>query len=635
MSCASYTILKKLFILTLICHQYSFAAVIRDGKQCSLAAEHLKTLQSKRGKGVDSDELIDETQNLRYFSNGNNCKRNEAACMELIGSLHFDKGLLRDAIKYHLIAHQEFSRLSATKDVARINNKLGISYNFIGNQTMALKHLLQAEDALISLKLSNSIQIADVYTNISTVYEEQNQNSNVKKYLFKALKIYKRHGVQSSIADVYNNYGKFYMDKQNDIKKAKEYFIKSYQIQSKLKTSISAAITAYNLGYIYSFEKTKVDKAIFYFQITKKISSELGNDYYFGMALQALGDIYRKTKNYPKSEKMLLEASKLQKRSGSLPELSNCYMSLSILYEEMGNFKDALYFSSVSFNLKDSIINEDKTREFIALQKQFESFKGDKKIQLLERDKEIAELRVARQQNYTIFSIILFIILIYSFYFYFRAVNNRNRLTLEKRIAVAAISALNAQINSHFIANTLVSVKLFLNRKDTEKSIGIIDNFSLLMRNTLIYSREDRVSLDEDVENLKTYLAIEKVNHSDKFNYEIKLDNDISPETIQIPPMLVQPFIENAIKHGIHTKKEGKISISYSIDTSSKLCIRITDNGNGIELIKSLPSKIGEGTKIILERLAIFNSDRSDTAALSFSNASDGGTVVTILIPIQ
>jgi LytS/YehU family sensor histidine kinase len=176
-------------------------------------------------------------------------------------------------------------------------------------------------------------------------------------------------------------------------------------------------------------------------------------------------------------------------------------------------------------------------------------------------------------------------------------------------------------------------VKNFLNRKDTEKSIGIIDDFSLLMRNTLIYSREERISLEEDIQNLRTYLALEQVNHSNKFNYEIKLSNDISPETIQIPPMLVQPFIENAIKHGIHSKIDGKIFISYSIDTCSKLLIRITDNGNGIELNKDLPSKIGEGTKIILERLAIFNTDRIDTAVLSFSNASNGGTIVTILIP--
>ncbi len=633
MICAWQHILKKLFILILVCNQFSFASVTRDDNQCSIATEHLKTLQAKRGKGINSDELIAATQNLRNFSNRNNCKRNEAACMELIGSLYFDKGLLSEAIKHHLIAKQEFSRLSTPKDVARIDNKLGIAYNFIGNQTMALKHLLQAEEALISLKLNNSIEIADVYSNISSVYEEENQNSNVEKYLFKALKIYKKHGDQLSIADVYNNYGKFYFNKQNDIEKAKEYFIKSYQIKSKLNTSLSTAVTAFNLGTIYSSENTNFDKAIFYFQITKKISSELGNDYYVGMSLQALGDIYRKRKNYPQSEKLLLEAIKLQKRSGSLPELSNCYLSLSKLYEEVGNFKDALYFSTASFTLKDSITNETKTREFIALEKQFESFKGDKKIQLLERDKEISELRIRRQQNYMIFSIILFIILIYSSYSYFRTANKRNRLVLEKRIALAAISALNAQINSHFIANTLVSVKLFLNRKDTEKSIGIIDNFSLLMRNTLIYSREERISLEEDIQNLRTYLAIEQVNHSNKFNYEIKLSNDISPETIQIPPMLVQPFIENAIKHGIHSKIDGKISISYSIDVCSKLLIRITDNGNGIELNKDLPSKIGEGTKIILERLAIFNADRIDTAVLSFSNASNGGTIVTILIP--
>lgn len=630
------SILTKLYILILLIgYQYSFASERRDDNQCYLAAEHLKKLQVKRENGVELDELIFATQNLRYFSNGNSCKKTEAACLELIGSLNFDKGLIKEAIKYLLLAQQQFSKLNDTKDVSRLDNKLGVAYNFIGNQTAALKHLLHAEDALISLKLNNSIEIADVFSNISSVYEEQNQNTNVKKYLFKALKIYKKLGNQLSIADVYNNFGAFYFNKENDYELAKMYYLKSYFIKLKLGNSLPLAITTYNLGTLYAMNPKNIEQAIFFFEKTRKLSSDLNNDYYLGMSLQSIGDIYRLKKNYPLSEKYLLLAIDLQQNSGSLPELTACYSSLSKLYEAKGDYKSALNFHHLRDKLKDSSSNEQKTREFIALQKQFKSLKRDKQIQLLRRDKQIADLKIKRQRNYLIFSITLFFVLISTTYVYFRGKHKRRQLDLEKRIAITGMKALNAQINSHFIANTLVSIKNFLFRKDTDKTFTLIDKFSLLMRNTLIFSRQDLISLEEDVDILRTYLDLEKVNHSNKFDYEIIIGDALSPGAIQIPPLLVQPFIENSIKHGIHSEEHGKITILYSLTDNAKLLIRIIDNGKGIELSKELPLKLGEGTKIILERLAIFNTYRPYHAKLAFSNASEKGTIVDLIIPIE
>ena len=636
MNFAGNHLLKIVFFLViLISDYYSYASEKRDNNQCSIATEHLNKLQTRREKGFNRDELIFATENLRYFSNKNDCKRNEAACLELIGSLNFDKGLITKAIKHLLLAQQEFFKIGSRRDVARLDNKLGVAYNFSGNQTLALKHLLQAEETLISLKLENSIGMADLFSNISSVYEEQNQNSNVTKYLFKALKIYEKRGDQLSIADIYNNYGAFYFNNKNDYKRSKKYYLKSYYIKLKLGNSLPLAITAYNLGTLYAMDQENFDQALFFFEKTRKISSELNNDYYLGMSLQSLGDIYRLKKNYPLSEKYLLLAIDLQQNSGSLPELTTCYSSLSKLYETKGDYRSALNFHHLRDKLKDSSSNEQKTREFIALQKQFKSLKRDKQIQLLRRDKQIADLKIKRQRNYLIFSIILFCILILSSSVYFKGKYKRKQLDLEKRIAVTGMKALNAQINSHFIANTLVSIKNFLFRKDTDKTFGLIDKFSLLMRNTLIFSRQELISLEEDIDVLRTYLDLERVNHSNKFDYEIIIGDSLSPGAIQIPPMLVQPFIENSIKHGIHSEEFGKITILYSLTDGSKLLIRIIDNGKGIELSKEMPLKLGEGTKIIMERLAIFNTDRLNHAKLAFSNASEKGTIVDLLIPIE
>jgi tetratricopeptide (TPR) repeat protein len=628
-------ILKKLFILILLIgNQFLFASQRRDDNQCSLAAEHLKKLQAKRENGAELDELIFASQNLRYFSKGNSCNRNEAASLELIASLYFDKGLIGEAIKYHLMAQKAFSRLNDPKEVAQIDNKLGVAYNFIGNQTNALKHLLQAEEALISMNLINSVEIADVFTNIASVYEEQNQNLNVKKYLFKALEIYKKRGDQLSIADVYNNFGALYFNKENNYELAKKYYLKSYFIKVKLGKSLSLAITAYNLGTLYALNQKNIEQAISFFETTRKISSDLNNDYYLGMSLQSLGDMYRLKKNYAESEKYLLMALDFQRNSGSITELTTCYSSLSKLYETKGNYRIALNFHHLSDKLKDSITNEQKTREFIALQKQFKLIKRDKKIQLLKRDKEISDLKIKKQRNYLIFGIIIFSIILLGTILYMKGRNKRNQINLEKRMALISMKALGNQLNSHFIANSLVSVKNFLLRKDVEKTLSLMDKFSLLMRDTLIFSRKNLITLSEDIKILATYLDIEQVNHSYNFHYNLDIDEGLNVDYIQLPPMLIQPFIENSIKHGIHHKLDGQIHIDYRLINKNELQIQIRDNGKGIELDNNLPKHLGEGTKIILERIAIFSQFKTKKDRISFTNEPGGGTIVTLNIPI-
>jgi LytS/YehU family sensor histidine kinase len=285
--------------------------------------------------------------------------------------------------------------------------------------------------------------------------------------------------------------------------------------------------------------------------------------------------------------------------------------------------------------LRSQISSTAASKEFVRLKTKYSFLEKDKKIELLHRDKLISELKIKRERNYFYFGFSILFISLGSLWMWSRKENQRKRLSLEKRIAITGMKALNAQINSHFIANTLVSIKNFLFRKDTDKTFGLIDKFSLLMRNTLIFSRQELISLEEDIDVLRTYLDLERVNHSNKFDYEIITGDSLSPGAIQIPPMLVQPFIENSIKHGIHSEEFGKITILYSLTDGSKLLIRIIDNGKGIELSKEMPLKLGEGTKIIMERLAIFNTDRLNHAKLAFSNASEKGTIVDLLIPIE
>jgi sensor histidine kinase YesM len=207
-------------------------------------------------------------------------------------------------------------------------------------------------------------------------------------------------------------------------------------------------------------------------------------------------------------------------------------------------------------------------------------------------------------------------------------------LELEMKNAKVSIRALNSQLNSHFIANTLVSIKNFMNIKNLEKSNDVINKFSKLLRNILINSQESLIPLREDIEILKVYLALEEINHSNSFSWTLELDESLLTNSFYTPPMLIQPIVENAIKYGVY-ENDGLISIRYFLK-GDNIEIEVRDNGKPISTIKDNQLiNEGTGTKLIKERLDLFNQNNKLKSTINFHNLSPKGNLVKITIPIQ
>lgn len=118
------------------------------------------------------------------------------------------------------------------------------------------------------------------------------------------------------------------------------------------------------------------------------------------------------------------------------------------------------------------------------------------------------------------------------------------------------------------------------------ESVTYISEFSGLMRMVLENSRKDLITLREDIDFVNFYLKLQKLRFSDKFNYQIQIDENINPEIIRIPPMLTQPFIENAVEHGMRQiEKDGMIQLSYQLENNN-LLISVIDNGKGLSVKK-------------------------------------------------
>lgn len=223
-----------------------------------------------------------------------------------------------------------------------------------------------------------------------------------------------------------------------------------------------------------------------------------------------------------------------------------------------------------------------------------------------------------------------------------RWLKTQERLSLENELLDMERKALRLQMNPHFIFNALDSISSFIFVKDAKQAVRYLNNFAKLMRLTLESSMEHVHPVETELSILKNYLELEKLRFSDKFEYELELDEEIDYD-VGLPPMLIQPHVENAILHGLKPlDRLGLLKISFKVD-GDNLCCTIDDNGVGRSAKKSELSTKGHrsmATQINKDRIALLQRSIKGEVALNIIDKMDEngkacGTTVIIKLPIQ
>jgi LytS/YehU family sensor histidine kinase len=214
---------------------------------------------------------------------------------------------------------------------------------------------------------------------------------------------------------------------------------------------------------------------------------------------------------------------------------------------------------------------------------------------------------------------------------------------MNKKISELNLKALRSQMNPHFTFNVLNSIQYYVAKKDTEQALQFITKFSRLIRTILDQSRNLYITLEEEINLLRLYLELEKLRFEDKFSFSISADEGLNLQSVKIPGMLIQPFVENAIKHGLQFKKgEAHIAVYFEAGNSGLLC-RVIDNGIGRKAaaihVQSERHK-SAGTAIVNERMEALNILYDNNLKSSTEDLTDGegnatGTAVTIEIPYK
>jgi anti-sigma regulatory factor (Ser/Thr protein kinase) len=214
------------------------------------------------------------------------------------------------------------------------------------------------------------------------------------------------------------------------------------------------------------------------------------------------------------------------------------------------------------------------------------------------------------------------------------------KVITEKKLTELEMQALKAQINPHFVFNCLNSIKGFIFDRDYAQADKYLDKFSDLMRSTIDNSDAAIISLQNEISYLDNYLQLEKLRFEDKFNYKIEVTADIDREKFFVPAMLLQPYVENAIRHGMRflENRKGQIKINVYKENNFLVC-EIDDNGIGREKAAALKSKRhveyqSRGMNISRRRAELYNIDQQVTDKKD-ENGNATGTTITVKIPLN
>ena len=500
----------------------------------------------------------------------------------------------------------------------------------------------------IETSLLSNYQQVEYCEGLGDVYFKTKDYSKALEFYTKGLDVAKKHlitpkvvDLNSKIAEVYDATGKtseaqmFYSNSLNlasgeNKKRAVEEKIKVADFQSKNR--------AYEEEIQLRKEALEDIEDIEHDSIIDNESSLTAQKQNY-----KIGNAYYLQKDYdsaiPYFEKSIREAETKQ----DLVVQKDAYRKLSEAFRDVGNYDKALASYQEYVNLVETLYVKKEqelsqlarfNRDIIAKQTRINSLETDRQ---LSQSQYLLSNERSKRQEWIIYSLIGgLILLLVMGYFMFKYIR-------QQRLAnnLLALKSLRSQMNPHFIFNALNSVNSFIASSDERSANQYLTEFSQLMRAVLENSEQDFIPLEKEIELLQLYTKLEHFRFKDKFDYKITVDETIKISDFQIPPMLLQPYIENAVWHGLRYKAEkGHLWIDINKKSENEITITIADDGIGRERSKELKTdnqkkQNSKGMDNIKKRVTILNEmykDKVDVYIDDYQAIDDKGTKVVVTL---
>jgi len=478
-------------------------------------------------------------------------------------------------------------------------NTLSVTFGMMEDYKKALYY--QRKALLYKDTINDKKGMASAYTNLGLVFKKMGILDSAEYYYEIALKLNNALGELRGLMIVYDNIASLYLE-QKQYNKALNMYLKGIKIAGRSKDMEYIALYNSDIGKVY-FE---------------------------------MGD-------YENANRYFLNSLKLVKRGVNTERTIQLYYNLYKLNKKTGNTSKALYYSDKYHSIKDSVLNIEKQKQINDLETKYQTEKKEDEILLLTKEKELKDIEIEKQKTLTYMMVAFALMVLFAailFFSRYRLKQQHKQSKLEKEKFETEGKLLRSQMNPHFLFNSLNSIQSFISSNEQFKAMTYLSKFGKLTRDILEYSRESFITLEEEISSLELYIELELLRQKETVEYSIKVADDINTEIVLIPPIIVQPFVENALKHGLRQKQGvGLLEISFQLRGDNLICT-VTDNGIGRKASMEKKDKDHQslGMQITAERLKNLNTKSNTNIKFVITDLYDDagnsrGTKVEIILP--
>ena len=484
---------------------------------------------------------------------------------------HLEKDI--EAIASLKKALVSFNKEDNKKFIANTNMLIGDSEAFLSKNKKALFHIEKALQIFKDIK--DKTGEAKALNSLGHIAFQNNNLEQSINYVKEAANIQLQVNNQEELSASYNNIG-FILEQSDSLKTAKQYYQKAIDINKSTNRLNSSPLR--NLGYVFFMEK-----------------------------------------QYKQCDSLYLKALKIEEEAGRLALQKEIYGVLLESAISSENYKNSTKYITKKDSINDLLTNAENVVKIKLIKDQYN---------LINKEKELSQEKNSNTKNKVLFAILIGLLLFLVLYIFQRNKNSKLKLNQEKLILEQKV--LQTQMNPHFIFNALTAIQKTIFDNDPIKSASYLSKFAKLIRQNFEFVSKKEIHLSEDLDALKNYIETQQLRFENKFDYAITVDKNIDASYIKIPPMLLQPFVENAIEHGLKPKPEkGHLEITIT-KAKELLCFKIIDNGVGLsQNIKNTDRE--HAIDIFKKRLQLRKLDENKLFSIQ-SNKNKPGTIVTFYL---
>lgn len=585
-----------------------------------------------------------------------------SGCYTWFGLLENIKGNRKEAIEYYLKSLKIQKATGNRPGQATNLHNMGVVYHESGDMTKALSYYYQSLAVRESIK--DNMSIANSLLNIAAVMDSQNDKEKALSYYFRAMKLSREAGFENGIYYSFKGIATIYRNRFNDLAKrnASVDSVVMYKNKALYYSTESMRFNKENNNYKYYIgdlnslgittslwsdylQKKGIlpdtllalqNKALAYFRESLELAEQHKTYSSMAYSLQYIGNIYLRQDKIQEAEVYALKSMQIAKERKLPFNMKQTSELLCKIYEQQQRFKEALGMYRQFITMRDSLSNQETQKASLKKQYEYETGIKEQENLLLTQKNEIQQLEISRKE-YLLYGLgcIIGLVLLVSFLVIRqgRIMNHQKTLKLEQRV-------LRSQMNPHFIFNSLIAIQSFIYKNEPKESGKYLASFAKLVRAILENSREEYITLSKEVQWLENYLNLQQLRFDGKFEYAVHIGEGLEMDTM-IPPMLIQPSIENALEHGLkNIDYKGFIKVEFSKEDNF-LVVRVKDNGVGIS-VSSVVMHEEEGTgkhtslstAITRERLQLLNRHKFRKIIFDIGPVEPKGTLITFSIPL-